>query len=133
MKAIVALAICLGVAIPSLCQSTSASKDQQEKEQQLRTALEQIRNAIDRYHGMFIRGKIMAQAGSQGYPADLETLVKGAANGHGQTIHFLPKIPVDPMTGAPDWNVRTLPQGSIFDIYTRSDGTALDGTKYKDW
>ena len=68
MKAIVALAICLGIAIPSLCQSTSASKDQQEKEQQLRTALEQIRNAIDRYHGMFIRGKIMAQAGSQGYP-----------------------------------------------------------------
>jgi len=57
MKVLVALAICLGIVIPSLCQSRSASKDQQEKERQLRTALEQIRNAIDRYHGMFIRGK----------------------------------------------------------------------------
>jgi general secretion pathway protein G len=133
MKVLVALAICLGIVIPSLCQSRSASKDQQEKERQLRTALEQIRNAIDRYHGMFIRGKIMAQAGSRGYPADLEILVKGAADGHGQTIHFLSKIPVDPMTGATDWSVRTLPEGSIFDIYTGSDGTALDGTKYKDW
>jgi len=75
----------------------------------------------------------MAQAGSRGYPADLEILVKGAADGHGQTIHFLSKIPVDPMTGATDWSVRTLPEGSIFDIYTGSDGTALDGTKYKDW
>ncbi len=133
MKTILAFAICLAIATPTLCQSTSAPKNQQEKEEQLRTALQQMRDAIDHYHGMFIRGKIMAQAGSQGYPADLETLVKGAVDEHGQTIHFLPKIPVDPMTGSRDWGFRKVPQGTIFDVYTKSEGTAPDGTKYKDW
>ena len=136
MKTILAFAICVAMAVPALCQSTSAPTGQQETEQQLRTALQQMRDAIDRYHGMFIRGKIMAPAGSQGYPADLEMLVKGAVDAHGQTIHFLPKVPVDPMTGAAEWGVRhlgNLPQGPIFDVYTKSEGTALDGTKYKDW
>jgi general secretion pathway protein G len=134
MKTILAFAICVVMAVPALCQSTSAPTGQQEKEQQLRTALQQIRDAIDRYHGMFIRGKIMAPAGSQGYPNDLETLVKGAMDGHGETTHFLSKIPIDPMTGTTDWSVKTVRQGSgIFDVYTKSDGTALDGTKYRDW
>jgi len=66
MKTILAVAICLAIASPAMGQSKSAPKGQQEKEQQLRTALEQMRDAIDHYHGMFIRGKIMAQAGSQG-------------------------------------------------------------------
>jgi Abhydrolase family len=82
------------------------------------------------------QGKIMAPAGSQGYPADLETLVKGAVEAHGQTVHFLPKVPVDPVTGAAEWGVKHLgnsPQGPIFDVYTKSEGTALDGIKYKDW
>ena len=76
MKTILAFAICVAMAVPALCQSTSAPTGQQEKEQQLRTALQEMRDAIDRYHGMFIRGKIMAPVGSQGYPVDLETLVK---------------------------------------------------------
>ncbi len=57
MKTILALAVCLAVATPTLCQSASTPKDQQEKEQQLRTVLEQMRDAIDRYHGLFIREK----------------------------------------------------------------------------
>ena len=139
MKSVLAFVICLTIATPALCQSTSnaggtsAQESQQEKEQQLRTALQQMRDAIDRYHGMFIRGKITAKAGSQGYPPDLETLVKGAVDEYGQTIHFLPKIPVDPMTGNTDWGFKTLPQGSVFDVYTKSEDKALDGTKYKDW
>ena len=134
MQTILAFAICVAMAVPALCQSTSAPTGQQEKEQQLRTALQEMRDAIDRYHGMFIRGKIMAPVGSQGYPVDLETLVKGATDGHGQATHFLSKIPTDPMTGTTDWSVKTLRQGSgIFDVCTKSDGTALDGTKYKDW
>jgi general secretion pathway protein G len=116
-----------------LCQSAPAPKDQQQKEAELKTALQLMRDAIDRYHKMFIRGKIMVPAGSLGYPADLEALVKGAATDHGEIIHFLLKIPVDPMTGASDWGVRTLPQGTVFDVYTKFDGTALDGTRYKDW
>lgn len=135
MKPILALAICFAVMFPAFCQAP-APKGQQEKEQQLRIALQQMRDAIDHYHGMFIRGKMMAVAGREGYPADLEALVKRTVDTHGQTIHFLPKIPVDLMTGTTDWGVRhlgNLPQGPIFDLYTKSEGTALDGSKYKDW
>ena len=140
MKTFVTFAICLAMASPTFCQSTSTPKGQQEKEQQLRTALEQIREAIDHYRGMADRAKIQAPVGSRNYPPDLETLVKGVADVHGQTIKFLPKIPVDPMTGTTDWGLKRVPGvvaapegGGIFDIYTKSDGTALDGTKYKDW
>ena len=137
---LVTFAICLAVASPTFCQSTSTPRDQQEKEQQLRTALEQIREAIDHYRGMVDRAKIQAPVGSRNYPPDLETLVKGVMDVHGQTLKFLPKIPVDPMTGTTDWGLKRVPGvvaapdgGGIFDIYTKSEGTAMDGTKYKDW
>jgi general secretion pathway protein G len=135
MKTVVALALYVVLAFPMLGQSTSAPKNQQEKEQQLRTALEQMRDAIDRYHGLFIRGKIMAKVGSQGYPSDLEDLVKTTyVDAHGQTIPLLLGIPVDPVTGTMDWGLkRRSPSGFVFDVYTKSDGTALDGTKYRDW
>ena len=135
MKTLLTLAICLAVATPTLSQSKSAAKDQQEKEQQLRTALEQMRNAIDRYHGLFIRGKIMAKVDSQGYPSDLDELVKTTyVDAHGQTIRLLQAIPVDPITSSTDWGLRRRsPPGFVFDVYTKSEGTALDGTKYKDW
>jgi type II secretory pathway pseudopilin PulG len=90
MRTIFAFVICIAIASSVLSQSTSdagrssAQTSQQEKEQQLRTALQEMRDAIDHYHGMFIRGKIMAKMGSQGYPPDLETLVKGAVDAHGQ-------------------------------------------------
>jgi general secretion pathway protein G len=130
MKTILAVAMCIAIATAAVCQSISAPKGQQEKEQQLRTALEQIRNAIDRYHGMFIRGKIMAAVDSNGYPSDLQTLMNGV-EAQGKTIHFLRTIPIDPMTGAPDWGLRE--HGGVFDVYSKSQGKALDGTEYKDW
>jgi general secretion pathway protein G len=145
LKTLVTFAICLVLASPAFCQSTSAPKDQQEKEQQLRTALEQIRMAIDHYRGMADRGKFMVPVGSRNYPLDLETLAKGVVDAHGKTIKFLPKIPVDPMTGTTDWGLKRAPVprvpggvelpegGGIFDVYTKSDATALDGTKYQDW
>jgi len=136
LKTLLTFAICLAIATtPTFCQSTSAPKDQQEKEQQLRTALEQMRDAIDHYRGMADRGKIMTLVGSRNYPPDLETLVKGVADAHGKTIQFLRKIPVDPMTGTTDWGLkRAGPQdGGIFDVYTKSEATALDGTKYQGW
>ena len=135
MKTFLTFAICLAFAMPTFCQSTSASKDQHEKEQQLRTALEEIRGAIDHYRGMADRGKIMTPVGSRNYPVDLETLVKGVEDSHGKTIQFLRKIPIDPMTGDTDWGLkRAGPQGGgIFDVYSKSDATALDGTKYQDW
>ena len=133
--------ICFALVTSALCQSTneagptSAQASQQEKEQQLRTALEQMRDAIDRYHGLFIRGKIMAKVGSEGYPSDLEELVKTTyVDAHGHANHLLHGIPVDPLTSTTDWGLkRRSPPGFIFEVYTKSDGTALDGTKYKYW
>jgi general secretion pathway protein G len=140
LKTLVAFAICLAIASPTFCQSTSASKNQDEKEQQLRTALEQIRDAIDHYHGMADRGKFQVPVGSRNYPLDLETLVKGVVDDHGKTIKFLRKIPLDPMTGTTDWGLKRSPGvvqvpegGGVFDVYTKSEATALDGTKYQDW
>jgi general secretion pathway protein G len=135
MKTILVFAICVAMAVPILCQSVSVPTGQQEREQQLRTALEHMRDAIDRYHGLFIRGKIMAKVGSQGYPSDLEELVKTTyIDSHGQTVPLLHGIPVDPMTDTTDWDLkRRSPPGFIFDVHTKSDGKALDGTKYKDW
>jgi len=140
LKTLVTFAICLALATPTFCQSTSAPKNQEEKEQQLRTALEQIRDAIDHYHGMADRGKFQVPVGSRNYPLDLETLVKGVLDVHGKAIKFLQKIPVDPMTGTTDWGLKISPGvvqvpegGGIFDVYTKSEATALDGTKYQDW
>jgi general secretion pathway protein G len=142
LKTLLTVAICLALATPTFCQSPSAPTDQQEKEQQLRTALEQVRVAIDHYRGMADRGKFMVPVGSRNYPLDLETLVKGVVDAHGKTIKFLPKIPVDPMMGTIDWGLKRAPVppgvelpegGGIFDVYTKSDATALDGTKYQDW
>jgi len=130
MKTILAVAICLAIATPAMCQSRSTPKGQQEKEQRLRTALEQMRDAIDHYHGMFVRGKIMAAVDSNGYPPDLQTLVNGV-EAQGKTIHFLSKIPIDPMTGTTEWGLRE--RGGVFDVYSKSQGKALDGTEYKDW
>ena len=142
MKSLVTFAIWLAIATPTFGQSTSAPKDQQEREDRLRTALEQIRVAIDHYHGMADRGKFQVPVGSHNYPLDLETLVKGVVDAHGKTIKFLQKIPVDPMTETTDWGLKSVPVpgavpvpqgGGIFDVYTKSEATALDGTRYQDW
>lgn len=113
------------------------------KERQLRQALLEIRNAIDRYKEDADHGVFLHKMGTDGYPPDLDTLVKGVElPSGGKVIRFLRKIPTDPMTGKAEWGVRSVeddPQSdswggqNVFDIYSKSDATALDGTKYKDW
>jgi general secretion pathway protein G len=136
------------------------------KERQLRAALREMRDAIDRYKAAADQGKFQVQAGSEGYPPDLETLVKGvqmtsgglggvpAANlsaggfqGGSQQqqqkrVRFLREIPMDPMTKSREWGLRSVhddPDSTswgghdVFDVYSRSTGEALDGTKYSDW
>jgi len=112
-----------------------------EKEKELRRDLWEMRDAIDRYKDAADRGAFRTKVDSQNYPPDLETLVKGE-DVQGKKLRFLRKIPVDPMTGNTDWGLRSMqddPQSdswggqSVFDVYSKSFGEGLDGTKYKDW
>jgi general secretion pathway protein G len=115
---------------------------QRQRERDLRHALWDMRDAIDRYKDAADRGTFQQKADSGGYPPDLETLVKGVDVG-GKKLRFLRRIPVDPMTGKDDdWGMRSMQDDpksdswggqSVFDVYTKSEGTALDGTKYKEW
>ena len=114
---------------------------QREKERMLRIDLWEMRDAIDRYKDAADRGGFQTKVDSQNYPPDLETLVKGV-DVQGKKIRFLRKIPIDPMTGNTEWGLRSMqddPESdswggqSVFDVFTKSQGTGLDGTKYKDW
>lgn len=114
------------------------------KEAELRRALFDMREAIDRYKDAADHRQIRTAIGSDGYPPDLETLVKGVQLGNSadKKIRFLLKIPVDPMTGRTDWGFRGTQDdwdsknwsgSNVFDVYSTSTGTALDGTRYSDW
>ena len=112
-----------------------------EREKELRAALWQLRDGIDRYNDAALQGKFQIKAGSEGYPPDLDTLVNGIDVG-GKKLKFLRRIPTDPMTGNTDWGLRSMQDDpnsdswggdNVFDVFTKSNGTALDGTKYKDW
>jgi general secretion pathway protein G len=114
---------------------------QRNKERDLRRALWEMRDSIDRYKDAADRGAFQIKVDSQGYPPDLDTLVKGV-DSNGKKIRFLRRIPVDPMTGKTEWGLRSMQDEAesdswggqnVFDVYTKSEGTALDGTKYKTW
>ncbi len=114
------------------------------RERELRYALRQMREAIDRYKDAADRGLIQVKVGTEGYPPDLETLVNGV-NIVGQPdkkFKFLRRIPRDPMTNSLDWGLRSMQDDpksttfggqNVFDVYTKSQDTALDGSKYSDW
>ncbi len=134
--AIAVMAILAGAAIPLARVSIK-----REKERQLRHALWEMRDAIDRYKEAADRGAFQIKLGSEGYPPDLDTLVNGVDVG-GKKIRFLRRIPRDPMTNSTDWGLRSMQDDpdsqswggqNVFDVYTKSPDTALDGTKYADW
>ena len=115
-----------------------------EKETMLRHALDEIRDAIDRYKDAADHQAIRVEIGTEGYPPDLQTLVTGVKLGTSgdKKIVFLRKIPVDPMTGRADWGLRAVQDDpdskhwsgkDVFDVYSQSTATAMDGTKYSDW
>ena len=121
---------------------------QRQREVELRRYLREMRTAIDKYKNAVESGAIGAidvKVGSEGYPPDLETLVEGvrvANDASGRKLKFLRKIPIDPMTNSTEWGLRSYQDRpdatswggqNVFDIYTKSTGTALDGTKYRDW
>ena len=117
-----------------------------EREKELRMDLREVRTAIDKYKDLADQQKIRVEVGSDGYPPNLETLVKGVAVGGtgaaGKNIRFLRRIPVDPMTGRSDWGLRSVQDdpdstswggNNVFDVYSKSTATALDGTQYSSW
>jgi general secretion pathway protein G len=121
---------------------------QRQRELELRRVLRELRTAIDRFKDAGDTGQMGAtdvKTGNEGYPADLQTLVDGvtAANdASGRKLRFLRKIPIDPMTRSVDWGLRSYQDRpdatnwggqNVFDVYTKSMGTALDGTRYRDW
>lgn len=112
-----------------------------EKERMLRYDLWQMRRAIDNYKDAADKNAFRTKIDSQGYPPDLQTLVDGV-DVQGKKLRFLRRIPVDPMTGDTDWGLRSMQDDpdsdswggqNVFDVYSKSTGTALDGTKYSDW
>jgi general secretion pathway protein G len=131
------LLILMGAAVPVMKVSVK-----RQKEVELRRDLWEMRNAIDRYKDAADRNMFQIKLGTEGYPPDLDTLVNGVEVAGGKKLRFLRRVPIDPMTGSKDWGLRSMqddPQSdswggqNVFDVYTKSDGTALDGTKYKDW
>jgi general secretion pathway protein G len=136
ITAITILIILTGTAIP-----IARVRIKREKERELRQALWEMRDAIDRYKDAADRGAFQIKLGTEGYPPDLETLVKGV-DVQGKKVRFLRRIPVDPMTGDTEWGLRSMQDEpdstswggqNVFDVYSKSTGEALDGTKYSEW
>lgn len=117
---------------------------QRQREVELHRALREIRDAIDRYKLASDQNLIEKKLDTEGYPSDLQTLVDGVSllNTVDKKIKFLRRIPKDPMTGTTDWGLRSYQDDpdstswggqNVFDVFTKGQGTALDGTKYSDW
>jgi general secretion pathway protein G len=112
------------------------------REAELHRSLREIRNAIDRYKDMADTMAFQVELTSNGYPPDLDTLVKGVTIAGNKHVRFLRRIPVDPMTGKREWGMRSIQDdpdsnswggSNVFDVFSKSQGTALDGSKYSEW
>jgi general secretion pathway protein G len=112
-----------------------------EHERELRRDLWEMRDAIDHYKDAADMHAFQTKVDSQNYPPDLDTLVNGVEV-QGKKVRFLRKIPTDPMTGKAEWGMRSMQDDpdsdsyggqSVFDVYSKSQGTGLDGTKYSTW
>jgi general secretion pathway protein G len=130
------LAILASAAIP-----LTRLEVKREKERELRYDLWEMRSSIDHYKDAADRQAFITKVDSYGYPPDLQTMVDGV-DVQGKKVRFLRRIPVDPMTGKDDWGLRAMQDDptsdswggqNVFDVYSKSDGTALDGTKYNTW
>ncbi|HEY6488183.1 MAG: type II secretion system protein [Terracidiphilus sp.] len=139
VELIVTVAI-LGI-LASAAVPVARFKVKRDRERELHRDLWEMRDAIDHYKDAADRGAFQTKVDSQNYPPDLDTLVNGV-DVQGKKVRFLRRIPADPMTGKTDWGMRSMQDDptsdsfggqSVFDVYSKSQGTALDGTKYADW
>jgi general secretion pathway protein G len=137
------LALLASVAVP-MAQVTM----QRQREAELHRVLREMRTAIDKFKDAVDQGLVPStdlDPGNEGYPKDLDVLVEGisAANdASGRKLKFLRRVPIDPMTKSTEWGKRSYQDRTdssswggqnVYDVYTTSEGTALDGTKYRDW
>jgi general secretion pathway protein G len=133
------ISILVGLAVPLARNSIK-----REKEFALRAALREIRTALDKYKDATDRGFIMMKIDTEGYPETLQILVDGvdAVGQVNKKLKFLRRIPIDPMTKSAEWGLRSYQDDpkstswggqNVFDVYTKSEGIALDGTKYSEW
>lgn len=134
--AITIIGILAGMAVPIV-----RVRIKRDKELELRRDLWEMRDSIDRYKDAADRGAFQTKVDSLGYPPDLQTLVDGV-DVQGKKLRFLRRIPVDPMTGNTEWGLRSNQDDpdstswggqNVFDVFSKSEGTALDGTKYNTW
>jgi general secretion pathway protein G len=130
------LSILAGAAVPVTMFTVKRNN-----ERELRRDLWEMRDAIDHYKDAADMHAFQTKIDSQNYPPDLETLVTGVEV-QSKKVKFLRRIPIDPMTGKAEWGLRSMQDDpdsnsyggqSVFDVYSKSDGTALDGTKYSTW
>ncbi|PYT07501.1 MAG: general secretion pathway protein GspG [Acidobacteria bacterium] len=142
-------AVALLLVLATIAMPLARNTVQRHKEAELRRDLNVICAAIDRYHQYAITGAIKPwDPDWEGYPPDLETLVEGveitgtATGGRQKVVKILREIPVDPLTGERTWGLRSYQmdpdtkgwdQKNVWDVYSLSSGTALDGTSYSDW
>jgi general secretion pathway protein G len=133
------LAVIVGMAIPLARNSIK-----RQREQDLRYALREMRVAIDKFKDASDKGQIQKTLDGDGYPAKLQDLVDGVpqVGAVDKKLKFLRRVPLDPMTNTTVWGMRSEQDDpkskswggqNVFDVYTKSDGTALDGTKYSEW
>jgi general secretion pathway protein G len=151
------IAIGILVILASAAMPLARVTIRRNQEAELHRDLREMRNAIDRYKDDADNHLIVTEQDSQNYPPDLETLVKGVQVGAHTTgtgnpatsgsqqqtlVRYLRAIPVDPMTNRTDWGKRSVSDDltstswggkNVFDVYSVSTGTALNGTKYADW
>ena len=121
---------------------------QRQKESELRRVLREMRDAIDKFKDSVDAQLIPStelKPGSEGYPSDLDMLVEGVSvlnDQSGRKLRFLRRIPKDPMTNSDEWGLRSYQDKpdatrwggqNVYDVYSLSEGTGLDGTRYKEW
>lgn len=143
LVALFVLIVLAGAAMPMLHWD-----EKRRREKQLRMALQTMRDAIDQYKRLADEGFIVQTDVEQmGYPETLDALIEGIEVGtpgspEAKTVVFLYKLPVDPFTEKAEWGLRSYQDDwdstswggeNVYDVYSLSDLTALDGTSYRDW
>jgi general secretion pathway protein G len=139
MITVLVISILVGLAVPLARNSIK-----REKEFELHSALREVRTAIDKYKDASDKGLITVKVDTEGYPENLKVLVDGVqlVGQVDKKLKLLRRIPKDPMTNSTEWGQRSYQDDltasswggqNVFDVYTKSEGTALDGSKYKDW